>query len=193
MIARASSCWLYAPPALALAVGQYAVMIMVFAIFYPCGRIHDQRNRFLNYWPVPIALHDNLSTSMIAAPPLWNDPPEMVTRLYPVIFLIFLNHLSVLLYIFSFMGILLQLMFTSAIPLIDFPSFIIVFFKVSSLCWLDKSDALPIPLMFWNMILILTSLSPPLSWQPQSPRQFLLGYVSVFFGIPLWRHPGGCG
>ena len=39
-----------------------------------------------------------------------------------------------ILYIFSLMGILLQLMFTSAIPIISFPSFIIVRLEIYSLC-----------------------------------------------------------
>ena len=74
MISRAFNCWLYAPPALALTVGHYAVMILVLTLFFLFSSIHDQRPRFLNSWPVAINLHDNPSTAMIAVIPLWNDP-----------------------------------------------------------------------------------------------------------------------
>ena len=173
--------------------GQYAVMILVLVLFPPRSNIHDQHPRFLNSWPVLIALHDTSSTVMIAVPPLLNHPPEMVTLLYPVLILLILNHPSFLLYILSFMGILLQWLFTSVSHIIDIPSSIIIFFKVSSVCWIDWYDAFPIPPMFWNIILILSYLSPPLSWWPQSPQRFLLGFVNVYFSIPLLRCPGGCG
>ena len=62
------------------------------------------------------------------------------------------------------MGILLQLLSTSAIPTIDIPSLIMIFFEVSNLCWLFRSYALPIPPMFCSMILILSFLFPSLSW-----------------------------
>ena len=127
MIARASNCWMYDPPVLALTVGKYAVMILVLTLFFPRSSIHDQRTRFLNFWPVAITLHDNSSCAMIAVPPLWNVPSEMVTRLYLVLILLVVNNPSVLLYIFSFMGILLQLMFTYASTMIAIPSLIMVF------------------------------------------------------------------
>ena len=53
--------------------------------------------------------------------------------------------------------------------------------KVSSLSWLGWFDVLPIPPMFWIMILILHSLSPSLRWWPQSPQQLLLVFVSFIF------------
>ena len=46
------------------------------------------------------------------------------------------------------MGILLQFMVTYVIPIISIPSLIIIYFKVSILCWIDWSDALAIPFMF---------------------------------------------
>ena len=180
MFAGASIFWLCAPPALAITVGKYLVMIIVLALLSPCGIIHDQQPRFLNSLLVTVTLNDISSTAMIAVPQLWNVPSEMLTRLYPVLILLVFNHTSVLFYIFSFIGILLQLFFTSAIPIIAIPSLIIVFLKVSIFWWLDLSDAFPIPPMFRNMILILPSLFPPLSWWPQSPRQFLLVFVNVF-------------
>ena len=134
MIARASSCWLYAPPALSLDVGKYAVMILILVSFTPCSNIHDQRPRLMNSWPVSITLHYTLSTAMVAGPPLLNGQPEMVTLLCPVLILLVLNHPYILLYIFSLMQLLLQLLFTSAIPIFDIPLLIIVFLKVSILC-----------------------------------------------------------
>ena len=186
------SCWLCVPTELSLTVGQYAVMILVITLFFPCISIHGQQTRFLNSWPVVITLHDNSYTSIIDVPLFWNVPSEMVTRLYPVIIHLVFNHPYVLLYIFYFMLILLQLLFTSASNMIDIPSFIVVFFKVSNSCWLSWSDELPIPPMIWNMILILPSLFSPLSRWPQSLLQFLLVFLSVMFGIPLWCHPLGC-
>ena len=75
MIVRASSCCLYATPALALAVGQYVVMVIVLIFLFPQINIHDQWPRFLNSWHVPIVLHDTSSIAMIAVPPFWNGPP----------------------------------------------------------------------------------------------------------------------
>ena len=166
MIEGASSCWIYAPPALALAVGQYAVIIMFLILFFPWSNIYYQRPRLMNSWPVEIALHDTFSTVMIVVPPLWNGSPEMMTQLYPVLIFLVLNHPYVLLYIFSFMGILIQLLFNSVSPIIDITSLIIFFFKVSIFCLFDWYDALPIPTMFWDTILILPSLPPPLSLWP---------------------------
>ena len=82
----------------------------------------------MNSLPVPIALHYTMSTAMISVPPLRNGPPEMVTLLYPVPILLVFNYLSILLYILSLMGMLLQFLFTSAITIIAIPSFITVFF-----------------------------------------------------------------
>ena len=192
IIARASNCWLYATPELVLSVWQYAVTIMFLILFFPHSNINEQWTRLLNSLPVPFSLHDTLSNAMIYVPPFWNGPPEMVTQLYPVLIFLVFNHLSFLLYIFSFMRILLQLLFIASIPIIATPSLIIVFLKVYSLCWLNLYYALSIPPMFCNVILFLPSLPPFLSWWPQSPRQFLLGFVSVFFGIPLWSCPGDC-
>ena len=129
MVARASNCWMYAPPALEFSMFQYDVVILVLILLFHRINIHDQRHRLLNSWTIPINLHDTLSTAMIAVPMLWNGPLEIVTLWYPVLILLVLNHLSILLYIFSFMGILLQLMLTYASPIIAIPSFIIVFFK----------------------------------------------------------------
>ena len=126
IIAGASSCWLYDLPGLVLAVGQYMVMTLFLVLFLPCSRIHDQHPRFLNSWPVMISMHDTSSATMIDVPPLWNFPPEMVTKLYLVQVILVLNHPSVLLYIFSFMGILLQLLFTSASSMIVILSFIML-------------------------------------------------------------------
>ena len=184
MFAGASIFWLCAPPALAITVGKYLVMIIVLALLSPCGIIHDQQPRFLNSLLVTVTLNDISSTAMIAVPQLWNVPSEMLTRLYPVLILLVFNHTSVLFYIFSFIGILLQLFFTSAIPIIAIPSLIIVFSKVSNLCWIGWSDVLPIPPMFWNMVLILPSLFPLLSWWTQSLWQFLLGF-QVWFSAYL--------
>ena len=55
-----------------------------------------------------------------------------------MLILLILNHPSFLLYIFSFMGILIQLLFTSVIPIIDIPSLVIVF--VSYLACVDLVD-----------------------------------------------------
>ena len=62
------------------------------------------------------------------------------------------------------MEILRQLLFTPTSPMIAITSLIIFFFKVPRLCWIDLFDALPIPPMFWNMILIIPSLPYPLGW-----------------------------
>ena len=193
IIARAFNFWLCDPPVLSLTVGQYVVMIMVLTLLFTCSSIHYQQPRFLNFWPVAITLHDTSSTAIIDVPPLWNGHSEMVTRLYPVLILLIFNHPFILLYMLSFMGILLQLPFTSVSPMIAIPSFIMVFFKMSNLCWIGWYDALPIPPMVWSVILILPSLFPHLSWWPQSPQRLLLVFVTVMFGIPLWRLPGGCG
>ena len=75
----------------------------------------------------------------------------------------------------------------SASPIFDIISLIIV------LCWIDWYDALPITPMFWNIIIIPPFLPNPLSWWTQSPWWLLLGFVSVFFRIPLWHRPVGCG
>ena len=83
--------------------------------------IHDKLPRFLNSWPIAIYLHDVSSTSILAVPKPWNGQREVVTQVYPVLVLLVLNHPSVLLYILSFVGILLQLLFTSASPTIDIP------------------------------------------------------------------------
>ena len=109
---RYSSCWLYNTPFLTLTVGQYAVTILLLILLFPCCRIHDQQPRFQNYLPIGVYLHDPSSTAMMAVSPLWNGPSEVVTRLYPVLNLLVLNHPSILLYIFSFMSVLLQLLFT---------------------------------------------------------------------------------
>ena len=193
MIVRDYNCWLYAPPALELATGDYAVRILVLTLFFPHSSIHDHQIRFLNSWPVAITLHDTSSSTMISVPPLWNGPSEILTLLYPVLILLVLNHLSVLLDILSFMGILPKLLFTSSSLMIAIPSLIMVSFKISYFCWLGWSNAFPTPPMFWNMIVILPSLFSPLSWWPQSPWRFLLVFVSVMFGISIWRCPGGWG
>ena len=190
---RASNCWVYALPALALTVGHYTVIIMVLTLSFPLSSIHEQRPRFLKSWPIAIDLRDTSCTSMMAVPPLLNGPSEVVIRLYPVLILLVLNHPLFLLYIFYFMGILLQLMFTSASPTTAIPSLIMIFFKIYNLCCIGWSDAWHILPMFWYMILIIHLLFPPLSWLPQLPRRFLLGLVSVVFGIPLWRFLGGFG
>ena len=88
MILRASNYWLYAPPALLLTVCKYAVMIPVVTFLFPQNSIHDQQRRFKNSWPIEIARHDTSSTFMMAVPPLWNVPSEVVTRLYPVLILL---------------------------------------------------------------------------------------------------------
>ena len=85
---------------------------------------------------------------MMAVTTLFNVTSEVVTMLYPVLTPLFLNYPPIILYIFSLMGILLQLMFTSEIPTVTIPSLIMIFLKVSHLCWLVLSDALPIPFMF---------------------------------------------
>ena len=118
IIARDYSFLLYAPPVLALAVEQYVVMILIIIIFFTGNNIHEQRPRFLSSWPVLITLHDTSSTSIIAVPLLCNDSPEMVTLLYPELIVLVLKHVSVLLYIFSLMVILIQLLFTSMSPII---------------------------------------------------------------------------
>ena len=112
LIVRVSNGWMYAPPALALTVGQYAVIFLVLTLFFPHISIHDQWPRFLNSWHIVITLRDNSYTVMMAVYLLWNGPSEVVTWLYPVLIILALNHPSVLLYIFYFMGILLQLLFT---------------------------------------------------------------------------------
>ena len=192
MIARAYSCCLYAPPVLALAVGQYAVIIMFLILFFPWSNIYYQRPRLMNSWPVEIALHDTFSTVMIVVPPLWNGSPEMMTQLYPVLIFLVLNHPYVLLYIFSFMGILIQLLFNSVSPIIDITSLIIFFFKVSIFCLFDWYDALPIPTMFWDMILILPSLPPPSKLATPITATIITGICKCVFGITLWHRPGGC-
>ena len=105
MIARDSNCWLYDTPELELTSWDYAVMIMILTLFFLHSSIHDHQLRFLNSWPVAITLHDTSSSTMISVPLLWNSPSEILTLLYPVLILLVLNHLSVLLYILSFMGI----------------------------------------------------------------------------------------
>ena len=70
MIVKAYKCWLYATPAIALTVGQYVMMILVFKFFFPCISIYDQRPRFLNSLPVSIALHDTSSIDMMDVPPI---------------------------------------------------------------------------------------------------------------------------
>ena len=73
---------------------------------------------------------------MMAVPPLLNGPSEVATRLYPALILLVLNHLSILLYIFSFMGISIQSLFTLVSPTIAIPLLIIIVLKVSNLCCL---------------------------------------------------------
>ena len=79
MFARDYNCWLYAPSALVLTIGQYAVMILVLIFLCPCNSIHDQISRFRNYWPIVIALHNASPTATMAVPPLWNGSLEVVT------------------------------------------------------------------------------------------------------------------
>ena len=112
MITKAYNFCPYDPPALAFTAGQYVVMILVLTLLLPWSIIHDQLPRLFNSWPVTTTLHDTSSTATMDVTPLWNDPPEVVTWLYPVLSLLVLNHPPVLLYISSFMGILLQLLFT---------------------------------------------------------------------------------
>ena len=163
MFVRAYNCWLHSPPALSLAVGQYAVTIMVRKLFFPRSSVNHQRPRVRNYWPITIDLNDTSSIAMVSVPPLWNGPSELATLLFPVLTLLFKNHPSVLLYILSFMEILIQLLFTSASPTIDITSLVMIFFKVSNLCWLGWSDLLPILPMFWKMIIFLPFLLLPQS------------------------------
>ena len=96
--------WIYAPPELSPTVGQYMVMIMVLTLFFPRSSIHDHWPRFISFWHVAITLHDTSSTAMMAVPPLWNGQSELVTWLYPVLIILFLNHRCFLLYSL-FMGI----------------------------------------------------------------------------------------
>ena len=158
IIVRDSNCWAYDPTALALTVGQFVVMILVITLFFTISSIYEQWPRFLNSWPIAIALHDTPSTAIIAV--------RSSNSLYPVLILLVLNHQSILLHIFSFMAISLQLLLTSAIPKIAIHSLIKIFFKVSNLCCISWYDTFPIPPMFWNMILILPFLFPPLSCWP---------------------------
>ena len=121
IIVRNSNCWMYDPLELVLTVGNCALMILVNTLFFPRNSIHDQQFRFLNSWHIVIALCDTSSTAIMAVPPLWNGPSEVVTRLYPVIILLVFNHPSALLYKLYFMGILIQLMFNSTNPKISIP------------------------------------------------------------------------
>ena len=166
--------------------------LFVLTFFFPRNSIHDQQLRFLNSWPVAITLHDTSSSAILAMPPLWNGISEAVTQLYPVLTFFVWNQPSVLLNIFPLMGILLQSLFTLASLIIAIPQLIMVFFKVSNLCCIGWYDALTVPPMFWNMILMLLYLSLPLSWWNQSRQQSLLGFVSLMFGITLWRCLKGC-
>ena len=74
VIAEASNCWLYAPPAIVITIGKCAVMILVLILFFYCSSIHYQRPRFLNSWPFKINMHDTSSTTMISVSPLLNGP-----------------------------------------------------------------------------------------------------------------------
>ena len=167
-------------------------MILFPALLFPRSSIHVQQPRFLNSWPITIDLHDTSSTAMMAVPPLLNGPLEVVTWLYLVIILLFLT-IRLSYYICSFYGVFI----TTTIYLYkfyDIHSFVDHYiFKIYNLWWIGWSGVLHIPSVSWNMIFILSLLFPPLSWWPQSPRRFLLGFVSVVFGIPLWRCPGSCG
>ena len=193
MIVRAYNYWLHDPPTPALTVGQYTAIVMVLTLLFPRNSFHDQRPRFWSSWLIAISLHATSSITMMYVPPLLNGTSEVVNRLYHVLILLVLNHPYIILYVFSFMGILLQLLYISASPIISIPLLIMIIFKVSNLCWLGWSYALPILTMFWNMILITTFFFPSLSWYPWSPRQLVQGFVSVLFGIPLRYFPGGCG
>ena len=75
VVVRDSKCCLYAPPELALTVGQYPVNIMVLVFLFPHNSIYDQRPRFLKSWTFTIILHYTSSTAMMDLPPLWNVPP----------------------------------------------------------------------------------------------------------------------
>ena len=102
-------------------------MILFITLLFNHNSIHDQPPRLPNSWIILITLHDTSSTAMMAVSPLLSDPPELGTRLYPLLILLVLNHPYVLLYIFYLMGILLQSIFTPASPMIDIPSLILIF------------------------------------------------------------------
>ena len=125
-------------------LGKYVVMVLVLTVLSPLRSIHDQWTRFLNYWLVAITLHYNSSTAIMAVPPNWNGTSAVATRLYLLIINLVFTHSSTLIYIFSFMGILLQLIFTSESHRIYISSLIMVFIKVYNLCWIGWSDAFPI-------------------------------------------------
>ena len=137
-------------PALALTVGQHALLILVLPLFFTRRSIHGQWTRFLNYLAVAITLNGTWSTSVVAVSLLWNGPSEVLTWFYPVLILLVFNHASFLLYIFSFMVILIQLLFTSASTTIYITSLMMIILKVYNLIWLSLSDAFPITPMFWN-------------------------------------------
>ena len=193
MFVRAYNWWMHDPPVPALTLGQYTVIFMVLTLLFPRNSFHDQQPRFWSSWLIAISLHDTSSITMMYVPPLLNGPSEVVNRLYPVLILLVLNHPYIILYVFSFMGIFLQLLSILESPIISIPLLIMIIFKVSNLCCLGWYYALPILTMFWNMILITTFFFPSLSWYPRSPRQLVQEFVSVLFGIPLWYCPGGFG
>ena len=89
VIAEDFYCWMYDPPEIELTVGQYAVIILIIKLCFPRSSTHEQRPILLNSRPVVITLHDTSSTTIMAVPPLWNYPSEMVTRLYLVLILFF--------------------------------------------------------------------------------------------------------
>ena len=111
-VLRSIQNWVLGPFWIFMTTRASNCLILVITLFFPCSIIHDKWPRFLNYLPVAITLHDTSSTTMIAVPTLLNGPLEMVTWLYPVLILLVFKHPSVLLYIFSFWGILLPLLFT---------------------------------------------------------------------------------
>ena len=132
MIVRAHIFWLYAPPELALTIGQCAWMIVVLILFFPRNITHDQWPRFWNYFPIVISQHNTPYTIMAAIPLLWNCPSEVVTRLDPVLILLILNHPYAQLYLFYCIRISLKLLFNSASPTVSIHSLIMIFFKVSN-------------------------------------------------------------
>ena len=191
VISEASSCWLYAPPSLALAVIQYAVMIIVLVLYFPFQKhpwpaaqvpeFLTCLDRFAWYF---FYCHDSCASTF-----KWSsmDGEYIISYASPTCLK---PSVRLIIYIIFYRN-LLQLLFTSASPIIYIPLFIIVFLKVSSSCWLNLYDVFPITPMFWKRIIILPSISPPVSWWPQSPWGILLGFLTVFFRICLLLCPRG--
>ena len=64
IIVRVNNFWMYAPPALVITLGQYAVMIMVSTLLFFQRCIHDEQPRFLNSLTITIALKFWSGTNM---------------------------------------------------------------------------------------------------------------------------------